>query len=194
METGFSLALSFILGGILLVSILSFNSNISQTAILNNMDLSAQTKLQGMVEIVKNDLRKVGYRIDPEQSDEIISNEEDRIVFRTDIDTARDNRDPGKIELFQNDSVLVRNVFDESTGMKVDSESVSIGGLREFNIGYYTSDGDSLQESGEDASDIRSFKVTIVSGLHYTYDPGDKPPYKPKAYWQSEIYPKNIAR
>src|SRR6056297_3481321 len=100
METGFSLALTFIIGGVLLVSILSFNANISQTAIMNSLDLSAQIKLRGIVDFLKSDLRKLGYKIDREvNSNEcILGFNEDSIAFRTFIDTI--TTDTVKIELF----------------------------------------------------------------------------------------------
>ena len=192
METGLSIALTFLIGGMLLLSIMNFNSNISQTAIMNNMDLNAQIKLKGMVEVVKHDIRSIGLEIDPDDASEIESFGYNSIRFKTDINPDKDIVELGTFEIYKNNNQLVRDVFN-SAGSINNDESTSFSGLDTLYIQYFNADHEQVNP-GEDADNIRSLKVTLIAQLSYSYQPNDQEEYVPRAHWQSDIYPKNIGR
>lgn len=203
METGFSLALSFLIAGMLFMSIMNFNASMSQTAVMNNMDLSAQVKLKGMVDIVKSDFRKMGYKTDKEQNydDNIIAFTQDSIAFKTVYDTIS-TIDTAKIELFHNktDSSLVRRVtyppsaVDVTPGVQ-SGETTSIDGLDSLHIRYFDSDGREITPGYGSAADIRFMEVTMIATLGYSYKPDEnQEEYRPRAFWKSNICPKNLGQ
>ena len=59
------LAGSFIIGGMLLLSIFSLNADIMETATLNNLGTNAQQNVTTIVSILEYDFSKIGYRVPP---------------------------------------------------------------------------------------------------------------------------------
>jgi len=183
METGFSLALSIIIASVFFLSIMQFNANITQTSVLNNMDYAAQVKLKTMVEIVKNDLNKIGYLNDPDISgdDDIKYKTNNSIKFLASKNESIKNPSIRYIEIKEdeNNNRLVRNDYNESGGL---DNSTEINGLDSLHIEYHYSGGN-----------IEYLTVTIVATLPYDYKPGKyEKKYSPQAYWKSDIYPKNL--
>ena len=79
------LAGSFIIGGMLLLSILSLNADIMQTATINNLGTNAQQNVTNIVSILEYDFRKMGYRV-PSATVVITALSDTTISFLGDVD------------------------------------------------------------------------------------------------------------
>jgi hypothetical protein len=64
LDSGITLALSFLIGGIFLMTVLNTQANIQKTATINLLEENVHTKMDGLREIIKTDLEKIGYNID----------------------------------------------------------------------------------------------------------------------------------
>jgi len=76
---------SFIIGGILLLSILSLNADIMETATMNNLGTNAQQNVTNIVSILEYDFRKIGYRV-PSVTVAITNLSDSTIAFLGDVD------------------------------------------------------------------------------------------------------------
>ncbi|MCF7885083.1 MAG: hypothetical protein K9M80_01190 [Candidatus Marinimicrobia bacterium] len=64
MDSGLTLALSFLIGGIFLMTVLNTQVNLQKTATVNYLEENVHQNMDGMREILKTDIEKVGYNID----------------------------------------------------------------------------------------------------------------------------------
>ena len=64
MDSGLTLALSFLIGGIFLLTVINTQANIQKTATINSLEENVHRKMDGLREIIKTDLEKIGYNID----------------------------------------------------------------------------------------------------------------------------------
>jgi len=189
------LALSTILGGTLFLSIMEFNSNVSETAIINNMDRLAQSKMEFIVEIIKHDFNKIGYQVSPGETEIENTFSHNSIKFKTDINPNLNITEIGTIELYENSSDnKLHRVVKNSAGTQLPSESVEINGLDTRIITYFDKQGDKVEPGIGNSGEIRSMVVKIISTLDYSYKKKNKEVYRPKAYWKSEIFTKNLGR
>ena len=81
---------STIVGGILMLSLFRINDTAVENAYTGNGELTAQTSLATIVQILEYDFRKIGYCADwnkiPNPSQAIISADSTQIKFLTDVD------------------------------------------------------------------------------------------------------------
>lgn len=190
-------ALSFIVGGVLLSGIARFNYHISQSSTLARLDAMAQSRLETIVHIVKNDINHIGTRV-KSSDNEIVDFNINRIKFKRDIDLSINNLVPGLVLIEENNTTnqfirKVWNISDPSNPVFVSSESTEMGGLDTLNIKYFDSSGNQVIPGVGNADDIRSLEITIVAMLDSPYEKGDDNLYFAKKLWKSEIHPKNLA-
>ncbi|HID11581.1 MAG TPA: hypothetical protein EYP17_09830 [Candidatus Latescibacteria bacterium] len=76
---------SFVLGGLLLLTILNLEATLVDTSYRNTMQLIAQESLAGLVELVQYDFRKMGYGV-PDPTASIRTIRLNEIVFLADVD------------------------------------------------------------------------------------------------------------
>ena len=119
------LTTSFIIAGILMLSILSMNTSISHSSTELTLDQITQRKANTISEILKHDISNIGYKENDAIDHSIKDAKEDKIEFESDIDrdgtvetitwhyttTASNSKNP-------NDYVLVRDVDGQQTTFK----------------------------------------------------------------------------
>ncbi|HMA63221.1 MAG TPA: hypothetical protein VKP78_11275 [bacterium] len=64
MDSGLTLALSFLIGGVFLMTVLNTQTNLQKTATINYLEEEVHQRLDGLRDIIKTDIEKAGYNID----------------------------------------------------------------------------------------------------------------------------------
>lgn len=187
-----SLMISFVIGGILLVAILSFNvqlmSNTQEVALTSY----ARTNLNNVVEILDNDFNKIGFNAGNAVPFTIIDN--DRIIFQadvfdndsygsTDIEWYLDTSDPVTTTTNPNDYYLKR-VGPYGTS--------SYGTLKfpvsQFRITYYTANGTVTY----DKTAVKKIEVELIIESGEPYSINKSNVEYPRLVWKRIYVPNNI--
>ncbi|PIU45997.1 MAG: hypothetical protein COS95_00805 [Ignavibacteriales bacterium CG07_land_8_20_14_0_80_59_12] len=75
-----------VVGSLLILTLVSYQGNVSEFAVLNNNERIVQQNLVSIVELLENDLRKIGYsRGGPQVPDPVLVHDSTRIKFLADI-------------------------------------------------------------------------------------------------------------
>ena len=177
------LAGSFIIGGMLLLSILSLNADIMQTATMNSLGTNAQQNVTNIVSILEYDFRKIGYLV-PSGTDAITALSDTTIVFLGDVDndTVVDTvnyylgpkSEPSETEN-PNDRYLYRKVNGTANDVAL--------GMTSWNLTYFDNSG-SVTITPANVRSIRiSFTVETIIPFDTTYG---------SARWEGRFTPKNL--
>lgn len=86
---------SIIIGGIVLLMLIVFNGNIMESSGTQTFKTIVQGNLTNVTNIMEYDFRKMGYRLSPSQDTAISYADDNKIVFRGDID------DDGSVDVVQ---------------------------------------------------------------------------------------------
>lgn len=177
------LAGSFIIGGMLLLSILSLNADIMQTATLNSLDTNAQQNVTNIVSILEYDFRKMGYLV-PQGTDAITALTDTTITFLGDIDNDGVVDTVGYFlgpisEPVETDNPNDRYLYRAVNGTVND---VALG-MRDWILTYYDISG-SVTVTPANVRSIRiSFWVQTIIPFDITYG---------EARWEGRFTPKNL--
>jgi len=177
------LAGSFIIGGMLLLSILSLNADIMQTATMNSLDTNAQQNVTNIVSILEYDFRKIGYLV-PSGTDAITALSDSTIAFLGDVDndSVVDTvsyflgpiSEPTETEN-PNDRYLYRQVNGTTNDVAL--------GMRAWILTYYDISG-SITVTPANVRSIRiSFWVQTIIPFDTSYG---------EARWEGRFTPKNL--
>lgn len=177
------LAGSFIIGGMLLLSILSLNADIMETATINSLGTIAQKNATVVVSILEYDIRKMGYNV-PTGTVVITDLSDTTIKFLADVD------DDGSVEEIsyylgpKSEPSDTDNPNDRYLYRSVDGAALDVAlGLISWNLTYYDSDG-ATTITPADVRTIRiSFTVETVISFDETYG---------SARWEGRFSPKNM--
>jgi len=148
------LVISTVIGGILLIAILSLNLQVSQSSSTSTLDQITKTNLDNVAQVVTNDFTKVGYNA---TSPMITAAGPHSITFQSDIDN------DGVVDVVNwtltatgvsstdnpNDYVLQRTVGTDITSIT--------SGVTKFDLTYY----DQNQQVTTVLTDIKSIKVDL---------------------------------
>ncbi|TFB10512.1 hypothetical protein E3V33_06505 [Candidatus Marinimicrobia bacterium MT.SAG.4] len=177
------LAGSFIIGGMLLLSILSLNADIMQTATINNLDTNAQQNVTNIVSILEYDFRKMGYLV-PSGIDAITDMTDSTINFLADVDNDGSvdsvsfylgpTSEPSETEN-PNDRYLYRRV----NGTAYD---VALG-IRDWSLTYYDISGNITVTPANVRSIRIAFWVQTIIAFDLRYG---------EARWEGRFTPKNL--
>lgn len=141
-----SLISGFIIGSILMLSLIQINLNLSESSINSMSDHAAKITVDHIADVVNFDFRKIGYGI---SGSSVLEATAKKIRFSGDLE------DDGVVdeitwEYTSSDSVLTRTVNGNSTPIKL--------GVVNFELSYY----DALKQPTIYLDDIRSVKVRMV--------------------------------
>jgi hypothetical protein len=168
---------STIIGGMLLLLILTSKTNVNRSANAQTINSNVQGNLTSITEIIEYDLKNLGYRQLNDTTagvQKILTADSNKITFNV-YNDATSNRD--SISYYYNtaDSTLNRKL--NGTNYKINL------GVKGFNIKYYTLLGalTTVKDS------IKSFKVaiTVLDTFKYDGDPVG-------AYWEKTFKPQNL--
>ncbi len=177
------LAGSFIIGGMLLLSILSLNADIMQTATMNSLDTNAQLNVTSIVSIIEYDFRKMGYLV-PSGTDAITALSDSTIAFLGDVDNDG-NVDSVSYYLGPiSEPIETLNPNDRYLYRKVNGTANDVAlGLRDWILTYYDISG-SVTVTPANVRSIRiSFWVQTIIPFDTSYG---------SARWEGRFTPKNL--
>ncbi len=174
---------SFIVGGLLLMMILSVNGNVSQYSIENGLELSAQEGLVEFVEEIENDFRRIGYHVS-NPSTAITDCDSTSITFSSDIDNN------GTVEVVSYSSGTTdqvggtQNPRDFPLTRQVGEQQVSNSlGLTQFQLRFYDASGSQTWTPAAIKSIEIILQVESPFPVENTYA---------QANWTGKIYPRNL--
>ena len=167
----------------LLLSILSLNADIMQTATINNLGTNAQQNVTNIVSILEYDFRKIGYRV-PSGKDAITDMTDSTIDFLADVDNDGNvdsvsfylgpTSEPSGTEN-PNDRYLYRRVNGTANDVAL--------GITSWTLTYYNVSG-SITATPANVRSIRiSFTVETIIPFDTTYG---------SARWEGRFTPKNL--
>ena len=177
------LAGSFIIGGMLLLSILSLNADIMETATINSLGTIAQKNATVIVSILEYDIRKMGYKV-PTGTEVITDFTDSTITFLGDIndDNSVDiiryylgpTSEPSDTEN-PNDRYLYRSF----NGAALD---VALG-MISWELTYYNSAGAATTTP----ADVRTIRISFTVETAFPFDETYG-----SARWEGRFSPKNM--
>jgi hypothetical protein len=132
---------SFIIGGLLLLAVMSSYSNVSEFALTSSMNLSVQENLREWTQIVQHDLRKVGYHL-PDSVSAFRHCDTTSIIFLGDIDN---NGTVDSVSYFISGTEMVpgtENPRDRMLTRSLSGQQITGSlGITDFQLAYYDSVG-----------------------------------------------------
>ncbi len=163
------LAGSFIIGGMLLLSILSLNADIMETATLNNLGTNAQKNVTTIVSILEYDFRKIGYRV-PSGTVAITTMTDTIIAFLGDVDNDSNVDNISyylgpKSEPSETDNPNDRYLYRNFNGT---ADDVALG-ITNWTLTYYDISGSITVTPANVRSIIISFTVETMITFDTTY-------------------------
>lgn len=201
------LTTSFIIGGILMLAILSMNMSLSNSSTELTLTQVTREKASAIKEMINHDLLKIGYNRKSKTDPMLVAADSNLIRFRSNIDNSSDN----SVELVSweftstalsntknpNDYVLMRTVKDIETG--TEKQFPIKLGVTKFNIKYLDEHGAPISEhmatplSSSDLSNVNQLYITLVlesSEKVYQNTKGDG--RYVKTIWEKRFSPSNL--
>lgn len=175
---------SFLIGGMLLLSILALNTEIMETATMNSLGTNAQENVTVIVSILDYDFRKMGYKV--ASGTTIIRN-----MTSTTIEFLGDVDDDGIVDTVgfylgptsepsytdnPNDRYLYRDVNGTASDVAL--------GMTTWNLSYYAANGTVTAVPANVRSIRIAFTVQTMIPFDTTYG---------EARWEGRFAPKNLA-
>ncbi|NGP87825.1 hypothetical protein [Fodinibius halophilus] len=172
----FGLITSYVVGGIILIGILSMTLSVSNNSTEMTLTSVTREKASGIVEIIEHDIQKIGYNRTEKTDPIIVAADSNLIQFRSNIDNSTDN----SVELVTwhftttsitssknpNDYILMRSVKNLSTGT-IENTPIKLG-VTNFNIKYLDEYGEPVSNhmstpvTGSDLEEIRQLYIQLI--------------------------------
>ncbi len=196
----YDIVCSVVIGGIVLVMIIGFNSNIVQSATSQQIKYIAQTNLTTVTNILEYEFSKMGYRVFARSDSAIMYADSNKISFIGDfsdagkIDTVVYSYDPvtASGQLNNKTHVLKRTYIPQ--GSSPSTQAINLG-ITRFRIYYYNVHDTALVTNPvPQTSQIKSLKVAMNIESTVNYKETTMPYLKlnPGVYWERLIKPKNL--
>ncbi len=200
-------AISAFIAGLILISLVALNSRIVRGSGEHTLYTMAKIQSDMIADYVKDDMRRMGYRV---PGNSIILAEDNRIRFRVTrgegatpeervidwwfFDDAEENdRNPNVMPLFRRESL-----FDPAADQTVEANydpydpiigAVELGvGVVDFTFEYLGSDGIVIDPSTQGTNNIRHIRLSISVESMDSYDPNRFE----RSVWQGEITPLHL--
>lgn len=201
------LVTSYIIAGILLLSILMMNLSVSNSSIETTLRQTNQQKLSSISNMISHDIQKIGYNRKNRTNPILLEADGKKIRFNSNIyDNADESVETVTWEFTDteitttenpNDLVLMRTVED-SGGNIIEQSPIRLG-VTEFNLSYYNeygvpiSDSLSTPVSSSDLSDIKQIyvKINLASAERSFAIGGDEGRYV-LSVWEKRFSPPNL--
>ncbi|NGP90185.1 hypothetical protein [Fodinibius halophilus] len=133
----FGLVTSFIIAGILLLSILSLNMNLSYNSAELTMNQIVQQRINGIKEIIEHDIPKIAYNDTATVEDPITKATTDEIEFKSNIDNKDGDLETVRWKFDTNTPVDSPNPNDYVLRRSVDGTQTEIKlGVTDFELTY----------------------------------------------------------
>lgn len=188
---------SFVIGGILILAILAMNLNVSRSSSGLTMRQITQENVETVSDFLNYDFPKIGYEIESVIPDAITTAENNRIIFKSNIDNSGaqetvewffDTSSPVTNGDNPDDYILKRIVDGTVTDLAV--------GVTKFKLTYLDSDRNVITapiSSQSDRNSIRHIKINlIVSSKEKLGDIGPGDGEYLHSPWERTFTPKNL--
>lgn len=193
------LVTSFIVGGVIMISILAMNMSVSQSSVELTLNQMNKVKLNDVAEIISHDIPKIGYNrkeLTPVLIEEADSN---IIVFYSNIDNSLDESvERITWQLTDQEVASTDNPNDFRLMREVDGVQNFIDlGVTRFRLSYYsTAGGDTpmaLPVTGSDLNDIKQIRVEVMveSAMPMNHNVQSTGDYL-KSAWEKRFSPINL--
>lgn len=199
---------SYIIAGILLLSIIMMNMSVSSSSTEITMNQITRDKTAGISEMLSSDVNKIGYNRSDLTSQLLTIGEGKKIQFRSNIDNSSDNSVESVTWEFTNtavtstnnpnDYVLKRTVRDVSTGNIINESPIKLG-VTKFNIAYYNKYGVPLSDSlstpiaSSDLDDIRQLYISLkVESPDKVFSTPNSDGHYVISIWEKRFSPPNL--
>ena len=193
------ITISFIIGGLLLVSILAFNNRVSQYSSNSTLDLAVKNRIETIAELITNDFQKIGYNL-PSNTKPFVIVQEQKVQFKADT-FFDDNRPFSQIqwEFHTNKPYTDSSNPNDYELTRADNATTGFGNSEIvfpatfFKIEYMDSNGNIIANLPADKDLIRQVRVEIIceSTESASVNNSGEPIY-PKAVWSKTFYPPNL--
>lgn len=193
-----SLLTSFVIGGMLLLSLLVFNNSVLNSTVETTFTVSSQNRIDTIVDILQNDLSRLGYNTGT--ADNFITHQSDVIKFKGDIfdnDETKDlDYDVVEWRLTNTKATGTSNPNDFILKRTWDPDPLIAGNeeVTEFFVSrlefkYYTAQG----AITNDKSVIKQIEIELIYEAPEPYytNPKGAPQYY-RTIWQRTIVPNNL--
>ncbi|MEP1151009.1 MAG: hypothetical protein JXR20_06720 [Balneola sp.] len=193
-----SLLTSFVIGGMLLLSLLYFNNSVLNSTVETTMTVSSQTKIDTIVEILENDISRLGYNTGT--ADNFITHQSNVLKFKGDIFDGDEVKDLDYDEVEwrltstkagnttnPNDYILKRTW--DPDPLVAGNEEVTEFYVSRLEFKYYTAQG----AVTNDRSVIKQIEIELIYEAdepYYTNSNGSPQYYR--TIWQRTIVPNNL--
>lgn len=202
------LVTSYIIAGILLLSILVMNLSVSNSSIEITLRQTNQQKLSSTSDMFSHDIQKMGYNRNNRTSPILLEADGKKIRFNSNIYNDMDESVETITWEFTNtevtgtenpnDYVLMRTVRDSDTGTIIEETPIRLG-VTEFNISYYDEYGEPISDSlstpvpSGDLSNIKQVyvKINVESAERSFAIGGDEGRYV-RSVWEKRFSPPNL--
>lgn len=196
---------SYIIAGILLLSIVMMNMSVSSSSTEITLTQITRNKAAGISEMISNDIQKIGYNRSKQTSQMITLAEGKKIKFRSNIDNSSDGSVERVIWEFTNTAVtstnnpndyeLIRKVHNASGGIV--SESPIRLGVTKFNIAYYDEYGvplsDSLSTPVANPEDIKQLYISLqLESTDKVFSTPNSDGHYVISIWEKRFSPPNL--
>lgn len=203
----FGLVISYIIAGIIMLSIIKMNISVSQSATELTITQITREKTSAVTELISHDLQKMGYNRTARANPAVKVANNNKIQFYSNINNSSDN----SAELITweltntgipdtknpNDFVLTRSIEDTATG-SIEQTSISLG-VTQFRVSYFDDYGEPLSDSlttpvtGTPLTEIKQLYIKIgLEAAEKTYNrAGDDGRYA-LSVWEKRFSPPNL--
>jgi len=193
MQVVYDILGSMIIGGIILLMLLSFNSSVMEGSALQTFNSVVQSNMTSLTDMVEFEFRKMGYRVGSVYDSSIVSADSNGITFKADLDNDgivetieydyNAKAKPGKGAL--RGIPLTRRAY---KGMAKGPKQQINMGLMRFHLAYYDVNDKLIQENPvKIPSLIRTIRLAINMESTSAYDGKYA-----GATWERTITPKNL--
>jgi hypothetical protein len=183
MSTLLDLVGSAIIGGLLLLMLLSLNSNVSEFSILNGLSTTAQENLAELTSEIEYDFRKIGFRVS-NPSAAILSCNTTSISFLSDIDNNTTIDTVTYSAGLASQMTSTPNPNDRTLTRQVNGAQASNSlGLTLFRLRCFDANGNPTWTP----SAVKGMEVIVVVESPFPVDTTYA-----RAFWRTRIFPKNL--
>jgi len=177
------LAGSFLIGGMVLLTILSMNIEILETSSINSLGTMAQENVMEIAAILDYDFKKIGHMV-PRTTSALLSISDSTISFRSDIDqdTIIDTvayRVGSPSETSSTDNPNDRYLYRSINGTEYD---VALG-ITSWELDYFNENMGATSA----VDSVRIIQISLEVGTMFGYNENYG-----RASWSSQIAPKNL--
>jgi hypothetical protein len=201
------LVTSYIIAGILLLSILMMNLSVSNSSIETTLRQTNQQKLSSISNMISHDIQKIGYNRKSRTSPILLEAAGKKIRFNSNIYNDADESVETVTWEFTNNEVtatenpndfILRRTVEDSGGNIIEQTPIQLG-VTEFNLSYYNeygvpiSDSLSTPVSSTDLSSIKQIyvKINLASAEKSFAIGGDDGRYV-LSVWEKRFSPPNL--